>query len=1036
MSTISAVKSWASNEVLTASDLNAEFSNLISAVNNLNSDNLDLTANYTFTGNLQGANVTAATALLPDASGGADIGSTSLEFGDVFLADGKAIKFGSDQDITVTHVADTGLTMAGAHANGTNLQLNNTATDGDAVIQFALSGTVAYSLGVEDGDSDKFVINYGTGALGAQPALEIDSSGNTSLAGTLDTSGAATLASLVCTAGATFGGGTGSSGATITTAGAGTFDGIIKTEDTTEATSTTDGSLQTDGGLSVAKDAIIGDDLKLLSDSAVLSLGADSDATLTHDGTTGVTIAANPITFDSGAALTLDAHTGVFVFKDAGSEVLRFTEGNSGDVTIKLATDGKDLVFTDNGDATGLKVLDAAAGINVPGEVQTTKIAYTDGDDAITIADGGGVTTASTLTIGSVAAAGTDTDKFLVLDSSGNVDYRTGAQVASDIGAITSVSATAADDIATGDGAVNIVTTSGNITLDAQANDADLIFKVDDGGSAVTALTLDGSDEGNAIFVNDVQLKSDSAVLEFGADLDTTLTHTDGTGLTLNSTNKLTFGDAASFIQQSSDGTLRIDGEAIIDLNASTRVDVSGDLKVGGEVQTANIGYTDGDNAITIADGGGCTFAQDATFGDNTKVTLGTGGDVDISYDGTNTLFENVVGSGIFHFQLDDGSTQSMAFPGVLVNNTSATDDNVALSLQSGTAGKAYIFFGDSGDDAAAQMWYDNNTNDLEINAGEAASQIILKTASNERMRIDADGAIGIGGTPNSNVNYKPNAQILGTSVTDANLLIGRYSNDNGGGQLTFLKTRSTSIGTTGDVSGNTGVDDNDQLGQITWYADDQTDSIHPAAQIRAQATATASNNNLPAELIFSTTGTSATGPTDRMTIDSSGNVSISGALSKGSGSFRIDHPLESKKDTHELIHSFIEGPQADLIYRGTATLSSGTAEVNLDTAARMTDGTFVKLNGNVQAFTSNESGWEAVRGSVTGNVLTIDSNENTSTATVSWMVIGERKDQHMIDTDWTDSEGRVITEPEKPVVEEVAEDGAEDGEEETAEEA
>ena len=548
------------------------------------------------------------------------------------------------------------MTVAGAHANGTILQLNNTATDGDAAVQFALSGTVAYSLGVEDGDSDKFVINYGTGALGAQPALEIDSSGNTSIAGTLGSTGAATLASLVCTAAATFGGGTGSSGATITTGGAGTFDGILKTEDTTDATSTTDGSLQTDGGVSVAKDAIIGNDLKLLSDSAVLALGDGSDATLTHDGTTGVTIAANPITVDSGAALTLDAHTGVFVFKDAGSEVLRFTEGNSGDVTVKLATNGKDLVFTDNGDATNMKILDAAAGINVPGEVQTTKIAYTDGDDAITIADGGGVTTASTLTIGSVAAAGSDVDKFLVLDGSGNVDYRTGAQVLSDIGAS---SGTAADDISAGDGAVSIETTSGNITLDAQANDADVIIKVDDGGSAVTAVTFDGSDEGNAIFVNDVQLKSDSALLEFGADLDTTLTHTDGTGLTLNSTNKLTFGDTASFVQQSADGTLRIDGEAIIDLNASTRVDVSGDLKVGGEVQTASIGYTDGDNAITIADGGGVTTAgtlattgaatlaslvctAGATFGggyDDTGVTISTAGvitaDGDITSDGT-----------------------------------------------------------------------------------------------------------------------------------------------------------------------------------------------------------------------------------------------------------------------------------------------------------------------------------------------------------------------------------------------------------------
>jgi len=31
-------------------------------------------------------------------------------------------------------------------------------------------------------------------------------------------------------------------------------------------------------------------------------------------------------------------------------------------------------------------------------------------------------------------------------------------------------------------------------------------------------------------------------------------------------------------------------------------------------------------------------------------------------------------------------------------------------------------------------------------------------------------------------------------------------------------------------------------------------------------------------------------------------------------------------------------------------------------------------------------------------------------------MVVGERKDQHMIDTDWTDSEGHVIVEPEKTV--------------------
>jgi hypothetical protein len=143
-------------------------------------------------------------------------------------------------------------------------------------------------------------------------------------------------------------------------------------------------------------------------------------------------------------------------------------------------------------------------------------------------------------------------------------------------------------------------------------------------------------------------------------------------------------------------------------------------------------------------------------------------------------------------------------------------------------------------------------------------------------------------------------------------------------------------------------------------------------------------------------------------------DLSVEGALSKGSGSFKIDHPLPAKTETHHLVHSFIEGPQADLIYRGRAELVDGTATVNIDTAAGMTEGTFVVLCGDVQCFTSNESGWTAVKGSVSGNTLTITAQDNTCTDTISWMVVGERKDQHMIDTDWTDGEGHVIVEPAK----------------------
>ena len=71
-----------------------------------------------------------------------------------------------------------------------------------------------------------------------------------------------------------------------------TASGIIKTDDTTEATSTTDGSLQTDGGLSVVKDAVFGDDIKLLSDAAVIHFGADSDVTMTHVADAGLAVSA------------------------------------------------------------------------------------------------------------------------------------------------------------------------------------------------------------------------------------------------------------------------------------------------------------------------------------------------------------------------------------------------------------------------------------------------------------------------------------------------------------------------------------------------------------------------------------------------------------------------------------------------------------------------------------------------------------------------------------------------------------------------
>jgi len=126
------------------------------------------------------------------------------------------------------------------------------------------------------------------------------------------------------------------------------------------------------------------------------------------------------------------------------------------------------------------------------------------------------------------------------------------------------------------------------------ANGAFNIVYADGAGSGAAVVSLLSKD---VVFGDDVSLQSDGAVLNFGADDDTKLTHTDGTGLTLNSTNKLTFGDTASFVQQSSDGVLKIDGEATIDMNASTAVTVSNDLKLDSDAAVLGFGA---DNDVTL----------------------------------------------------------------------------------------------------------------------------------------------------------------------------------------------------------------------------------------------------------------------------------------------------------------------------------------------------------------------------------------------------------------------------------------------------
>lgn len=146
------------------------------------------------------------------------------------------------------------------------------------------------------------------------------------------------------------------------------------------------------------------------------------------------------------------------------------------------------------------------------------------------------------------------------------------------------------------------------------------------------------------------------------------------------------------------------------------------------------------------------------------------------------------------------------------------------------------------------------------------------------------------------------------------------------------------------------------------------------------------------------------------------GNVSIVGSLSKGSGTFHIDHPLDP--DNKDLKHGFIEAPRFDCLYRGSAVLVDGEVVVNIDTASGTSAGTFAAITQNPQVWLQNKDGWAKVRvkaGTFVGASFTIEADNPAATDTVEWMVVAERDDAFINAIADTDANGHLIVEPDKP---------------------
>jgi len=168
----------------------------------------------------------------------------------------------------------------------------------------------------------------------------------------------------------------------------------------------------------------------------------------------------------------------------------------------------------------------------------------------------------------------------------------------------------------------------GDFDIKCPTNNADIRFKGVDGGSDVTALRLDMSDAGTAVFNHDLKV-ADNNNMQFGSGADLMLSSdgTNGTIATLN--GDLTIDSADDIIFDADSGSIVLkDGGTQFGLIAKT----SNDLGIYASIADEDIVFkgTDGSTGITaltldMSAAGNATFNGSITSGGNVVIPNGNG---------------------------------------------------------------------------------------------------------------------------------------------------------------------------------------------------------------------------------------------------------------------------------------------------------------------------------------------------------------------------------------------------------------------------
>ena len=419
-------------------------------------------------------------------------------------------------------------------------------------------------------------------------------------------------------------------------------------------------------------------------------------------------------------------------------------------------------------------------------------------------------------------------------------------------------SAVSADDIGTGDAAVSIATSSGNITIDAQAGDTDIIFKGTDGSSDITALTLDMSEAGAASFNSTVTATGfvigsasiDETELEIldGATLSTTeLNYVDGVTSAIQTQldakqATLTFGISNTNVPKFTTGVvdddfLRIAGTTVEGRSASEVLsDIGGQASLTFGISDTNAVKVD---SSSVADDEYARFTSSGLESRSTAEVLSDiGGQASLTFGISNTNAVKVDSSSVADDEYarftanglesrstsevlsDIGGQATLTFGisntnAVKVDSSSVADDEYARFTANGLESRSTSeVLSDIGGQATLTFGI-SNTNAVKVDSASVADDEYARfTANGLESRSTSEVLSDIGGitasssdtltnksidSDNNTITNIVNADIKSSAAIAfskmADLTASRALVSDGSGDVSAATTTSTEIG-------------------------------------------------------------------------------------------------------------------------------------------------------------------------------------------------------------------------------------------------